>query len=98
MSFDSDRSRAGVSVPTVRLIDADMFSGVLSILPLSEHVLRGLYSVIGGDAQRTAIGGLIEARLCSVNAFRPFQNRGSGRKEADKALMRLNFPRCTVNG
>jgi len=58
MSFDSDRSRAGVSLPTVRVIDADMFFGCPLETPLSEHMLKDLYSDIGGDAQRTAAAGL----------------------------------------
>jgi hypothetical protein len=52
----------------------------------------------GGGIAPAAIAGLIEAPPRSVNAFSlPGARRGVGQK-ADKALMRLNFPRCAGNG
>jgi hypothetical protein len=49
----------------------------------------------GGGIAPAAIGGLIEGALCSVNAFRvPPGPAGN----ADKVLMRLNFPLCPVIG
>ncbi len=52
----------------------------------------------GGGIAPAAIGGLIEGRPCSVNAYRPLGGPEADRQKADKVLMRLNFLRCTVNG
>jgi hypothetical protein len=59
-----------------------------------------------GVAQRTAAAGLrppplavlIEAALCSVNAFGALRGRAGEPESADKLLMRLNFPRRAGNG
>jgi hypothetical protein len=52
----------------------------------------------GGGIAPAAIGGLIEGAPCSVNAFQPLWSPEAGAEDADKLLMRLNFPRCAVNG
>jgi hypothetical protein len=52
----------------------------------------------GGGIAPAAIGGLIEGAPCSVNAFQPLRSPEAGAEGADKMLMRLNFPRCAVNG
>ena len=51
---------------------------------------------VGGIAP-TAIGVLIKGEVCSVNAFRPLV-AGNNPTNAGKLLMRLNFPRYTING
>jgi len=67
---------------------------------LSEHRLtwQRCSKNSGGEIAPTAIAGLIEGALCSVNAFRPPSSRDADRKMADKPLMRLNFLCHPVNG
>jgi hypothetical protein len=95
-----------MSVPTVRVIDADMFFRVSCEVAVPEPMLRSLFlkgqrrrsKNSGGGIAPAAIAGLIECRPRSVNAQRLFWDRKAGREKADKVLMRLNFPCCTVNG
>ncbi len=51
----------------------------------------------GGGIAPAAIGALIEGTHCSVNAFRTPRSLGYRRENADKVLMRLNFPCCPAN-
>jgi hypothetical protein len=53
---------------------------------------------IGGGIAPAAIAGLIEGAVCSVNAFRSARGRKASRENADKLLMKLNFPRRPVMG
>ena len=46
---------------------------------------------IGGRIAPAAIGGLIEARLCSVNAFGALSEPANIRRTPVKVLARLNF-------
>jgi hypothetical protein len=46
---------------------------------------------IGGRIAPAAIGGLIEARLCSVNAFGVLAEPADARLNPVKVLARLNF-------
>jgi len=55
--------------------------------------LRRCSKNIGGGIAPAAIAGLIEGAVCSVNAFRPPSGGKTSRENADKLLMRLNFPR-----
>jgi hypothetical protein len=48
---------------------------------------------IGGRIAPAAIAGLIEALLCSVNAFRALPGQTIGRRKEVKVLTRLNFLR-----
>lgn len=45
----------------------------------------------GGGIAPAAIGGLIEGWFCTVNAFRPPQNRKIRPEMAHKVLTRLNL-------
>jgi len=94
------------SVPTVRVIDPDMFFRVFCEIAAPEPVLRSLFlkgqrrcsKNSGGGIAPAAIAGLIECRPRSVNAQRLPWDGKAGRKKADKVLMRLNFPCCAVIG
>lgn len=105
-------------MPTVRLIDADMFFGcslenadpeaLVRKARLPGPTLQGLAfkaSPRGGDLKeqrrdcaRRHLSGLIEARRSSVNALRLSAGRCGEHEKTNKALMRLNFSRRTVNG
>jgi len=52
----------------------------------------------GGGIAPAAIEGLIKGALCSVNAFRAAWGREARSEDADKVLIRLNFPYGPVNG
>jgi hypothetical protein len=52
----------------------------------------------GGRIAPAAIAGLIEGAPCSVNVFRAPGGPAGGTENADKVLMRLNFPCCPANG
>ena len=52
----------------------------------------------GGGIAPAAIEGLIKGALCSVNAFRAARGREARSEDADKVLIRLNFPYGPVNG
>jgi hypothetical protein len=52
----------------------------------------------GGRIAPAAIAGLIRGAPCSVNAFRGVLGRKAPLKNADKVLMRLNFPVSPVIG
>ena len=58
----------------------------------------GAQRTIGGGIAPAAIGGLIEGAPCSVNAFRAARGRRARPENADKVLMRLNFPYHTIIG
>ena len=51
----------------------------------------------GGGIAPAASAGLIEGALCSVNAFPAVGSHGGGPETADKSLMRLNFPKYSIN-
>ena len=52
----------------------------------------------GGGIAPAAIEGLIKGALSSVNVFRAARSREARPEDADKVLMRLNFPCRPVNG
>jgi hypothetical protein len=52
----------------------------------------------GGRIASAAFAGLIRGAPCSVNAFQLAPNRKARTENADKVLMRLNFPVSPVIG
>jgi hypothetical protein len=86
--------------PFNRVIDA----GVVSVAPenaifrANMLMSRRRSKNSGGRIAPAAIAGLIRGAPCSVNAFRVAPNPKARPENADKVLMRLNFPVSPANG